>query len=118
MSLTVGQKMIRVDDGMRGRVELAVIPGFEKYTEPRIVYMDRGEQRIAGKREVWQPEEPPPRKLRAEEILTIASFTDQLLRSIDKNEPTKWWEWGYKREEPYHDVGLATLIVEYLEKRA
>lgn len=116
--LTVGQQMVRVDDGMRGTVELVPVPGLEQHTEKRIVYLDRGEPRVAPKREAWEPVTPPPKKLRPEEILTIASFTDQLLRSIDKNEPTKWWEWGYKREEPYHDIGLATLIIDYLEKRA
>lgn len=115
--LTAGQQMVRVDDGMRGQVELVAIPGFDQYEELRIVYLDRGERRLAGKREPWEPVTAPPKKLRADEILTIASFTDQLLRSIDKNQPTKWWEWGYRREEPYHDIGLATLIVEYLEKR-
>ncbi len=115
--LTVGQKMVRTEDGMKGQVEIVAMPGFEQYEELRIVYTDRGERRLAGKREVWEPEQEPPRKLRAEEILTIASFTDQLLRSIDRNEPTKWWEWGYKREEPYHDLALATLIIGYLEKR-
>lgn len=115
--LTVGQRLVRADDGMKGQVELVAMPGFEQYEELRIVYMDRGEKRIAGKREVWQPEQLPPRKLRSEEILTIASFTDQLLRSIDRNEPTKWWEWGFKYEGPYHDLALATLIIDYLEKR-
>jgi len=114
--LTAGQQMVRVDDGMRGTVQLVAVPGYD-LQELRVVYFDRGEQRIAPKREPWEPVAPLPKKLRADEILTIASFTDQLLRSIDKNEPTKWWEWGYKREEPYHDLGLATLIIEYLEKR-
>lgn len=115
--LTVGQQMVRVEDGMKGQVELVTMPGYEHLEEPRVVYMDRGEKRVAGKREAWEPVTAPPRKLRAEEILTIATFTDQLLRSIDRNEPSKWWEWGYKREEPYHDIGLATLIIDYLEKR-
>ena len=114
--LVAGQQMVRVDDGMRGTVQLVAVPGYE-LQELRVVYVDRGEKRTAGKREAWEPVTAPPKKLRADEILTVATFTDQLLRSIDKNEPTKWWEWGYRREEPYHDLGLATLIIEYLEKR-
>jgi hypothetical protein len=114
--LTVGQQMVRVEDGMKGVVELVAMPGFEQYEELRVVYMDRGEKRIAGKREAWEPVTPPPRKLREEEIVRVAYAADQALRSIDKNEPDKWWRRD-RIPDGIHDLQLLTLIIEYLRKR-
>lgn len=117
--LRAGQRMVRADDGMRGVVELVAMPGFEQHQELRIVYTDRGEQRIAGKRELWHEEVVPPRKLLDEEITAVASIADRLLRAIEKNEPSKWWEWSHDaRTSPPHDPELIALIRSYLEKRA
>lgn len=115
MSLTVGQRMVRTDDGMRGVVELTAMPGFEQYEELRIVYFDRGEKRIAGKREVWEPEKAPSRKLRDEEILRVAHAADRALEAIDKNQPSKWWDDAPR--ERMHDVELFNLVLNYLAKR-
>jgi hypothetical protein len=115
--LAAGQLMVRADDGVRGTVQLTAIPGFEGLEELRIVYFDRGEMRIAGKREVWEPERGPARKLRAEEIRNVAAFADHMLRCLDKNETAKWWEWGQRLEGPYHDPELVKLVVEHLQKR-
>jgi hypothetical protein len=114
VSLVVGQRMVRTDDGMRGVVELVSMPGFEQYEELRIVYVDRGEKRIAGKREVWEPEKAPSRKLREEEISYVAHAANQALRCIDLNEPSLWW-----RNSPsaIHDHELFNLITDYLSKR-
>lgn len=111
--------MVRTDDGMRGVVELVSMPGFEQYEELRIVYTDRGEKRIAGKREVWEPEKDPPRKLREEEIMRVAEGADNLLRWIDKNETPKWWQFGIGpgMKEPQHDPELVKLIIDHLRKR-
>lgn len=110
--------MVRTDDGMRGVVELTAMPGFEQYEELRIVYVDRGEKRIAGKREVWEPEKEPSRKLLPHEQVRVALCADNLLRSLDKNEPTKWWL-GYDTPQPGgpHDPELVGLIVRHLQKR-
>lgn len=118
MTLVVGQRMVRTDDGMKGVIEMVTIPGFE-HQEPRIVFVDRGEKRIAGKREVWEPEKTPSRKLREEEIMRVAEGADNLLRWIDKNETPKWWEFGVGpgMKEPHHDPELVSLIIGHLVKR-
>lgn len=115
MSLVVGQRMVRTDDGMRGTVELTAMPGFEQYEELRIVYFDRGEKRIAGKREVWEPEKTPSRKLRTEELLRVAHAADRALEAIDKNAPEKWWDTAPRPQ--LHDVELFNLILAHLAKR-
>lgn len=115
MSLVVGQRMVRTDDGMRGTVELVSMPGFEQYEELRIVYTDRGEKRIAGKREVWEVEKAPSRKLREEEIRHVAHYADRMLQALDDNAPVKWWE--DVRPQHIHDPVLFELIVEHLKKR-
>lgn len=108
--------MIRTDDGMRGRVELVEVPGFENQFERRIVYVDRGEKRIAGKREVWEVEKEPPKKLREEEMLRVAGAADLALRAIDRNEAGQWWRFGGIPTD-WHDPELKALILGYLEKR-
>lgn len=118
--LTAGQQMVRVDDGMRGQVELVAMPGLldrQEYRELRVVYFDRGEKRIAGKRERWEPVTAPSKKLRADEIRVVADVADHMLRCLDKNEPTKWWQISLLGAEPRHDPELVRLIVEHLEKR-
>jgi hypothetical protein len=117
VSPVVGQRMIRTDDGMRGTVELVQVPGFESEFEKRVVYLDRGEKRVAGKREVWEPEKDPPKKLRFEEVMRVAFAADRALRSIDKNEPDTWWRRDSTPVQAAHDGDLVGLIVEYLQKR-
>jgi hypothetical protein len=112
--LSAGQRMVRVDDGMKGQVELVAMPGFEQYEELRIVYMDRGEKRIAGKRESWQPVTEPPKKLRPEEIQMVAMAADRQLRALDENAPLMWWA---PQLERVHDGGLVKVIAEYLLAR-
>lgn len=116
MSLVVGQRMVRQDDGMRGVVELVDVTASGNYQEPRVVYMDRGEKRIAPKKEKWEVEAPPPRKLRTEEIHYIAHHADRVLAAIDDNAPIKWWE--DVRPQHAHDKVLFNLICDYLSKRS
>lgn len=116
MSLIVGQRLVRTDDGMKGVVESVELPGYEHLKEPRIVYFDRGEKRIAGKREVWTLDVPPPRKLREEEVTAVAVIADRMLRSIDKSQPFRWWR-SIEPDEPFYDPKLVELIAEYLLKR-
>jgi hypothetical protein len=118
VSLTAGQKMVRVDDGMKGVVELTAMPGFDQHEELRIVYQDRGEKRIAGKREKWEPEREPPRKLLPEEIRRIAYAADRALRAADRHEPSKWWMMDTASSDEAHDPEFVKLITEYLQKRA
>lgn len=114
--LTAGQRMVRTDDGMKGVAELVAMPGFEQYEELRIVYTDRGEKRIAGKREVWEPVIPPAKKLRTEEMQFVACWCDAVLEAIEKNEPFKFWE-SVKLDRARHDPVLVQLIIDHLEKR-
>ncbi len=107
--------MVRTDDGMKGVVELVTLPGYE-LEELRITYVDRGEKRIAGKREVWTPEAEPPRKLRDEEIVRVAGAADTMLRSLDKNEPLHWWKIGGLPTE-WHDAELFRVISDHLRAR-
>ena len=117
MTLEVGQRMVRTDDGMRGTVELVAMPGFEdQYDEVRIVYYDRGEKRFAGKRETWEPVKAPSKRLRLEEVLRVAWAADQALRSIDLNEPDRWWRRD-KTPEHVHDTALVEVITSYLMTR-
>lgn len=107
--------MVRTDDGMKGVVEMVKVPGYE-LEERRIVYVDRGEQRIAGKREVWTAEVAPPRKLREDEILLVAHAADQQLRALDSNSPFRWWEMKGPVRVP-HDPELCRVISDYLRTR-
>ncbi len=115
MSLVAGARMVRTDDGMKGVVELITLPGYE-LQELRITYVDRGEKRIAGKRESWSVEQAPPRKLRDEEMMLVAISADRMLEALDKNLPTKWWETPSGGR--YHDTKLCDVIIRYLEQRA
>lgn len=107
LSLTVGQNMQRVDDGMRGIVII------DERGTPRISYLERGERRLAGKGEKWEEVVPPPRKMRREEMLKIARFADSALRAAMLHEPMKWW----MTDVPTFDQGLVDVIVSYLEER-
>lgn len=109
--------MVRTDDGMRGTVELVSMPGFEQYEELRIVYTDRGEKRIAGKREVWEPEKTPSRKLRDEEIVAVAAMADRMLHALDHSHPFDWWR-KIDGNEPCYDPKLVEVISQYLAYRS
>lgn len=106
--MTPGQRVIRVDDGRSGTVEL--VNG-----EPRVVYFDRGERRVAPKLERWDPLEGDF-PLRDEEMLEVALEADRALRAIEKHEPTRWWQPVRLDQAPY-DAGLVEVIVGYLRAR-
>jgi len=109
MSLVVGERMMRVDDGMRGLVVQS------EGDIARIAYVDRGEQRFAGKGEKWEPIVKPTRAMRREEMLEVARCADSCLRSMELHEPFRFWEAYGSR--PSHDQDLVELIVHYLEQR-
>lgn len=113
--MKIGQRLIRLDDGMAGTVELVTMPGSD-VPDRRIVYTDRGERRIAGKGEKWVSAEPPPLPLRAEEKFLIALHADKALRAFEKNEPLKVWEKPKLSDEPY-DAELVMAILAYLSER-
>lgn len=112
MSWTVGQTMIRVEDGMKGVVTLT------EGDIARIAYMEHGEVRIAGKGEKWEPSQTVPRKLRREEMLLVGRYADAALRSLDRHEPMRLWEVGLEfTSRPTYDADLVDLIVDYLAGR-
>lgn len=118
MSLVVGQRMIRTDDGMKGSVELVAVPGFEDEFERRIVYLDRGEKRVAPKREAWEPVRDPPRRLTPAEIQIVAWSADVELEAIEHNHLPRRWDTPDRRVGGgAYDVGLCAAISEYLQKR-
>lgn len=101
--------MVRVDDGMRGVVA-------QNGPELRIVYSDRGEERIAPKSERWVAEEPAPGPLRLEEKRAIAHYADRALRAYERHEPHRYWQ-PVRLDEPPYDPGLVEIVVEYLTAR-
>lgn len=107
--MKLGQRMLRLEDGQRGTVA-------QNGPELRVVYLDRGEERIASKKEKWVPDELPPMPLRAEEKLLVAQHADRALRAIDRHEPHKTWE-AIHPGEPFHDLGLVNVILRYLADR-
>jgi hypothetical protein len=111
----LGQRMLRLEDGMVGTVELVTLPGLPE-PERRVVYLDRGERRIAGKTERWINADPPAAPLRAEEKFVIALHADRALRAYEKNEPLKFWEKPKLSDEPY-DSELVMAILGYLSQR-
>ncbi len=113
--MKIGQRMIRLDDGMRGTVEMVTMPGSNEQ-DKRVVYHDRGEKRVAAKAERWVDAEPPPVPLRAEEKLLIALWADKALRAYEKNEPFKSWDPPKLGEEPY-DTNLVLAVLSYLTTR-
>lgn len=117
MSLVVGTPMIRVDDGMKGIVEMTSPPGLERYVEPRIVYYDRGERRIASKLEKWDVEQVPGAKMRTEEMLLVAFAADRQLEALDKHQPDRNWQ-PLAERRTIHELGLVNVILDYLRKRA
>lgn len=113
--MRLGLRVQRLDDGMLGSVEEVIIPGSE-HPEKRIVYIDRGERRIAGKTERWVSAEPAPAPLRAEEKFLIALHADKALRAYECNEPLRYWEVPRLKDEPY-DNDLVMAVLSYLSQR-
>ena len=107
--MIVGQRMVRLDDGQRGVVA-------QNGPELRIMYLDRGEERLALKSEKWLPDELKPGPLRAEERYLIALYADRALRAYELNEPHRYWEKPALTDVPY-DPGLVEAITGYLTRR-
>lgn len=108
--MKLGQRMVRIDDGMKGVVS-------QNGPELRIVYVDRGEERLALKSEKWVPDELKPGPLRLEEKATIAWYADRALRAYERNEIFKHWEKPDVENEEVYDEGLARVIMDYLTAR-
>lgn len=107
--MKLGQRMVRLDDGMKGVVA-------QNGPELRIMYVDRGEERMALRSERWVPDELNPGPLRAEEKATIAWYADRALEAYEQNKPLKFWEKPNLNSECY-DEGLVEVIVGYLTSR-
>ena len=116
MSLTLGKKMLRVEDGMRG-VVMRVDGMLDEVL--RIVWSDRGENRIASPKEVWIEDEQERLPLREEEIQEVAAVADHWLKCIEQHLPRFHSSplHLHHQHDP-HDAGLVTVIVEYLRGRA
>lgn len=108
-ALPLGARVIRVDDGKTGAVELVA-------GESRITYWDRGERIVAPKGEKWDRVEDKTHPLRREEILEVAMEADRALRAIELHEPSRWWQPVSLDAVPY-DRGLVEVIVAYLRAR-
>lgn len=117
MTLILGAPMVRVEDGMKGVVEMTSPPGLERYVEARIVYFDRGERRVASKLEKWETEQTPGSKMRTEEMLLVAYAADRQLEALDKHQPDRNWE-PIASRRTIHELGLVQVILDYLRKRA
>ena len=117
MSLVIGTPMVRVEDGMRGVVEMTSPPGLDRYVEARIVYFDRGERRVASKLEKWETEQTPGAKMRTEEMLLVAYAADRQLEALDKHQPDRNWE-PIASRRTIHELGLVQHILDYLRQRA
>lgn len=102
--------MVRLEDGKSGIVQ-------EMDGELRIVYSDRRETYVAGKREKWVPAAAPARALLEAEIDQVAHAADRVLRSLVENSPTRWWE-PMDPSRPAFDPGLVGVITAHLKARA
>lgn len=107
--MKLGQRMIRLMDGMRGIVA-------QNGPELRILYRVHGEELLAPKSEKWVPEEPDPRPMRPEEEWLVACHADRALRAYERNEPLKTWQEVDPDAEPY-DKGLMLAVMDYLARR-
>lgn len=108
--LSLGQRMVRLEDGKLGLVE-------PHNGEPRILFEDRGEKLVAGKQEKWDVFEPgSARVLRDEEKLQVALTADRVLRAIVRSEPNKLWEPIDLSATPF-DEGLFRVVFDYLGER-
>jgi hypothetical protein len=107
--MTPGKRMVRLNDGQRGVV-------CQNGPELRIVYLDRGSERIAAKSEKWEPDELKPGPLRDEEMYLVALYADRALRAYECNEPLRYWEKPALTDVPY-DAGLLRVVREYISSR-
>jgi len=108
VTLVLGQRMVRLEDGQRGVVA-------QNGPELRIVYNDRGEERLASKVEKWVVDSLRPGPLRGEEKRRIARYADRALRAYERHEPHRYWE--MPGEDPIYDYGLVYVIEKYLTER-
>lgn len=108
--MKLGQRMVRLDDGMKGVVA-------QNGPELRIIYQDRGEERMALRSERWVPDELHPGPLRAEEKATIAWYADRALEAYEQNKPLKFWEKPDVHNDEVYDEGLVEVIMGYLTSR-
>lgn len=107
--MIVGERMLRVADGQKGVV-------VQNGPELRIMYLDRGSERLALKSEKWVPDELKPGPLRPEEVYLVALHADRVLQALETNSPFKWWEKPALTDAPY-DKGLIEAIQAYLMSR-
>ncbi len=107
--MKLGDRMVRTDDGMRGVVA-------QNGPELRVVYIDRGEERIALKSEKWTLDAIQPGPLLHSERFIIAIHADRTLRAYERHEPLKFWEPLKETYVPY-DQGLVDVILDYLGER-
>lgn len=107
--MIVGERMVRVADGQRGVVA-------QNGPELRILYLDRGQERLALKSEKWVPDTVKPGPLREEEVHLIALHADRALQAYETNAVLKWWEKPALTDMPY-DQGLIEAIHQYLMNR-
>lgn len=106
--MILGQRMVRVADGQRGVVA-------QNGPELRIVYLDRGSERVALKSEKWVPDDFKPGPLLRDEAFIIAQYADRALKAYERHEPHKVWEPIVLGQ--FYDEGLVNVIVEYLSAR-
>jgi hypothetical protein len=109
VTLELGKRMVRVADGQRGMVA-------QNGPQLCILYLDRGEERVALRSETWVPDELKPGPLRDEELYLIALHADRALHAFECNEPLKWWEKPALTDVPY-DPGLVQCVRDYLSSR-
>ncbi len=107
--MKLGDRMVRTDDGMRGVVA-------QNGPELRVVYLDRGEERIALKSEKWTLDAIQPGPLRDVEKMLIALHADRALNAYERHEPLKFWDTPRGDAEVY-DIGLIEAITAYLTQR-
>lgn len=105
-----GASVTRVDDGMRGVVRR------DERGNPQIVYLDRGSEVIAERKEHWELDPQPFRRLRAEEIREIASAADRILRAMDEGSASPLY-WLRAAPRDSYDPELVDLITDYLGAR-
>ena len=107
--MILGERMVRVADGQRGVVA-------QNGPELRVLYLDRGQERLALKSEKWVPDIVKPGPMRAEERYLVALHADRALQAYETNAPFKWWEKPALTDVPY-DQGLIEAIQAYLTSR-
>jgi hypothetical protein len=100
--------MIREGDGMQGVVTCG------RDGVARVAYKDRGEWHVAQAREAWSEDIDPPGKLLESEKRAVAMAADQVLRSIVKHQPNRFWEEA--PSEPF-DAMLVRVIIDHLGTR-